>query len=469
MRFLLNRAVVAALLLALAGAAQAQPLPVQVDLDYATFAYAPEETLLEVYLSFGASSFAYDEVEGVGYKASLPVLMGLYPDAQSTTAVWADNARLQFTLADTTGFVGGKFFVHQLRAPVAPGSYELRIMIPPDAALERQQLEVRRTLDVPSYGRSTSLAISDVVLSNGILNSADRNDPFFKNDLSVRPNVSRLYGKGVSDVYYYAEVYNPSGTAGPDGQYTLTASVVPAGRTEPVGALVRTMARESRSPDVVVGSFDVAGLATGSYLLRLAVLNDAGAVVGEQSRKFFVYNPDVARQEAPAVDVTFEGSRWAGMSEEEVRQAFEHVDIIANDSERRRIRNLNTLQDRQRFLMEFWNKRNPNPGSAFNMYQEEFTRRLQYVSERYAESQMPGWKTDRGRTFIKYGQPTHIEPHLYDREVKPHEIWQYNNIPGEGQATFVFADRTGFGQFEMIHSTVAGERSLPEWEVELRR
>jgi hypothetical protein len=62
-----------------------------------------------------------------------------------------------------------------------------------------------------------------------------------------------------------------------------------------------------------------------------------------------------------------------------------------------------------------------------------------------------------------------IEPHLYDRDMIPHEIWQYNNIPGEGRAVFVFADRNSFGRFELIHSSVPGERSLPDWQEELRR
>jgi hypothetical protein len=48
-------------------------------------------------------------------------------------------------------------------------------------------------------------------------------------------------------------------------------------------------------------------------------------------------------------------------------------------------------------------------------------------------------------------------------------VWEYNNIPGEGQAVFVFADQGNFGLFELIHSTVTGERRLANWMEELRR
>jgi GWxTD domain-containing protein len=118
--------------------------------------------------------------------------------------------------------------------------------------------------------------------------------------------------------------------------------------------------------------------------------------------------------------------------------------------------------------MEFWQKRDPDPSTPGNEFREEFYGRLQYANERYAVRSMEGWETDRGRTVIKFGSPSAIEPHLYDRGFKPYEVWQYNNIPGEGQAIFVFADRDGFGEFEMIHSTVAGERKLANWQEELR-
>ena len=49
----------------------------------------------------------------------------------------------------------------------------------------------------------------------------------------------------------------------------------------------------------------------------------------------------------------------------------------------------------------------------------------------------------------------------------PYEIWEYTNIPGEGRALFVFADVSGFSEFELIHSDVTGERQSANWRQEL--
>ncbi|MEX1055777.1 MAG: GWxTD domain-containing protein, partial [Rhodothermales bacterium] len=252
-------------------------------------------------------------------------------------------------------------------------------------------------------------------------------------------------------------------------EYTLFAYVSEANRPQPVGTLQNRSVREARSPDVIVGEFDVSTLASGSYFLRIAVLNRQNEAVVEQARKFFVYNPGVQREETPAVEMDFETSPYAAMPEEEVALGLEHISIISNESDRRRIRRIVDLNEKRRFLMEFWQKRDDQPGTPINEFREEFYRRLQYSNDRYSSNRQEGWRTDRGRVVIRYGLPTSIDPHLYDRNAKPHEIWQYNNIPGEGQAIFVFADLSGFGDFELLHSSVTGERSLPDWQQQLGR
>ena len=41
-----------------------------------------------------------------------------------------------------------------------------------------------------------------------------------------------------------------------------------------------------------------------------------------------------------------------------------------------------------------------------------------------------GWKTDRGRIFILYGEPSEIERFPNQMDTKPYEIWHYNDIEG---------------------------------------
>jgi GWxTD domain-containing protein len=459
----------AAFLLTAGGTAGAQQLPVEIDVDHASFAFSADTSLVEVYLGVGAASLDF-ESEGNGFSALLPldlrILRSATTDlnAAATQAVWADSTVLKFSLRDTSGLGPGQQFVHQVRTIVPPGEYEMRLTVPETD--ERPELELRRDLLVASFDSGGSPQLSDLTLASEIVQSDDESSPFYKNGLIVRPSANQLFGDGLPRLFYYAEAYGTDALQTGD-EYTVYIFIADANGPQPMQDLERRLEREARSPDVVVGSFDTSGLPSGSYFLRMALLNASNEAVVEQARKFFVYNPDVAREQPVTVETAFETSSYAAMSENEVEQGLAHAGLIANESERQRMRQLPDLDSERRFLMEFWRKRDDTPATLVNEVKEDFYRRLQYSNERYSTNVEDGWRSDRGRAVIKYGLPNNIEPHLYDRDAAPHEIWRYHNIPGEGQATFVFADLTGFGSFELLHSSVPGERSLPNWQQEL--
>ena len=85
----------------------------------------------------------------------------------------------------------------------------------------------------------------------------------------------------------------------------------------------------------------------------------------------------------------------------------EDVVYIITDQERADFLKLTTAQQQDQFMEDFWERRNPTPGSAENPFKEEHYRRIAYVNQHFAAS-VPGWKTDRGRFYIMYGPPDKI-------------------------------------------------------------
>ncbi len=465
----------AALALALVGApvlraqTPAGPeLPVRVSLDHGTFAYDPTHSLVEVFLAFEAQSLPFVRT-AEGFEASLPLDFALVPSTDAALGnapapVWSDSTTLHFAVADTAGLGDGRQYVHVVRTVVAPGSYELRVRVPRSA--ERQELEVRRDVRVPDYAQS-GVGLSDVTLASNIFRDNDTTSvsPFERNGLIVQPNATQVFGQGLTQLFYYAEIYHPGrAVAAADTAYTLLAYVSQANTPQPVGGLERRTGRRVRDVDVLTGRFDLRRLPSGSYYLHLAVLDPNNAAVAEQSRKFFVYNPNVQAPTASADAFEFDTSPYAVMDAEEVTRGLAHLDVLAGERDRRRIQALADLDGRRRFLYDFWRERDPDAATPLNEFREEFYRRLQYANDRYTRRDREGWRTDRGRTIVKYGVPSSLEPHLYERESKPYEVWYYNNIPGVGQGTFVFGDTRGLGEFELVNSNVPGERNVPDWQ-----
>jgi len=103
------------------------------------------------------------------------------------------------------------------------------------------------------------------------------------------------------------------------------------------------------------------------------------------------------------------------------------------------------------------------PGAS----RRQFLDRVNESNQRFRHMGKPGWKTDRGRVLIVYGKPDEIDRNPSNMEVKPYISWRYNQI--YGGVEFIFADRTGFGSYELIHSTYYKEIQNPNWQNELNK
>lgn len=141
----------------------------------------------------------------------------------------------------------------------------------------------------------------------------------------------------------------------------------------------------------------------------------------------------------------------------------EEVVYIITPAEKQAFTALRTDDERKKFIEQFWERRNPVPGSADNQFMKEHYRRLAYANDRFKTNSGPGWKTDRGRIYIHYGPPDEIESHpsggKYTRPPSegggntmtyPFEQWMYRHIEGVGTNIIIeFVDKTGTGDYRM--------------------
>ncbi len=83
---------------------------------------------------------------------------------------------------------------------------------------------------------------------------------------------------------------------------------------------------------------------------------------------------------------------------------------------------------------------------------------------RYREggaAEIPGWRTDRGRIFIKYGPPQEVMQRPQAGNTLPYEVWKYSS----GRLLkYVFMDLTQFGNYALIWTDDRREPSRPNWQ-----
>ncbi len=139
----------------------------------------------------------------------------------------------------------------------------------------------------------------------------------------------------------------------------------------------------------------------------------------------------------------------------------EDVVYIISDEERKAFKVLQTDEERDQFVEQFWLRRDPTPDTEENEYREEHYRRIAYANQYFA-SGIPGWKSDRGMIYIKYGPPDERDQHNGGTEQRsfqegggetsmfPYEDWRYRYIEGfPPNVEIEFVDTTMTGEFHM--------------------
>ena len=201
----------------------------------------------------------------------------------------------------------------------------------------------------------------------------------------------------------------------------------------------------------------VRSLFASAFSLLIAI----SPVVAQQAQ-----NPDPTAPIAPQ-KLTKEQKRKMGRALKELDAQYkqwlsEDVVYIISPAERTAFLQLSTSEEREQFIEQFWLRRSSNPDLPENDFKEEHYRRIAYANEHYA-SGIPGWRTDRGRTYIIWGPPDEIDSHptggTYDRPMDegggststyPWETWRYRYLEGLGNNVILeFVDPSGSGEYHM--------------------
>lgn len=132
------------------------------------------------------------------------------------------------------------------------------------------------------------------------------------------------------------------------------------------------------------------------------------------------------------------------------RWVEQDVVYIIQPEEKRAYLDLRTDEERTEFIRQFWERRDPTPGTPRNEAKEEHYRRIAAANTRYTIPNSPGWRSDRGAMYIRFGPPDEIESHPARGGAPATEKWLYRAIPGVGANVILeFFDPNNDGAFRM--------------------
>ena len=174
--------------------------------------------------------------------------------------------------------------------------------------------------------------------------------------------------------------------------------------------------------------------------------------------------PAALAQNSPSPDPQNKPRKVRSEPANAFKQWTDDVDPILTPQERNAWKKLQTDEEREQFIGEFWHLRDPDPDTEENEYREAYYERVEYANEHFS-SGVRGVNTDRGRIYLKYGKPDEIESHpsggaytlaSYEgngsTSTYPFEKWWYRNLPGRSDVEIEFVDPTGTGEYRIARN-----------------
>lgn len=438
----------------------------RIDVDYARFFGDDTLVYVEFYYSVPEAHITY-RVSEQGFVGGINVFARVRRGAE---LVAEKGWTVPHTVKDSGELAFGRNLVGLTHFALKPGEYDCDVY-----AYDFYEPGRTDTIHFPvkvSAFPTTRTALSDVQLCSSIRQiDADPENMFYKNTLEVLPNVSALYGVSIPTLYYYIEAYNL--LSAPSETYQVRVLVLDAAGKE----VIRHDKSKKRVNDssVEVGTVKVHHLKGGTYTLAFLLIDSTTNSVVSTAKKFFVYKPGMDVDQAlGAGDVSVMASEFAIMLEPELDLEFAHARYISSEAEIRQYKDLGNLaaenerlDAKRAFLHNFWRRRDPTPSSASDGYKDEYRKRIQYANENFRSGYRAGWESDRGRVYVLYGPADEVERHPVSIESLPYEIWNYYGI--QGGVIFVFVDRTGYGDWVLVHSTHRNEMRDDNWTRYIKR
>lgn len=311
---------------------------------------------------------------------------------------------------------------------------------------------------VPPF-ESGKLSLSTLELAFEV--TPDSLGKFVKAGHRVLPNPSRRFIQGSGPVYIYAEAYGLDNSPQADSFYTIALGILDSdGRN--LKSISPAQYRKPGESAVILTGFSIATLKSGVYKVQLT-LSDGSRSLAAEKNFTIVASPEYIMQERLQAILKQYPRATKIETEEDAEKFRDDIFYVATPEELKLYDSLN-LQGKVSFQRDFWAARDPDSSTPENEFQLEHYRRLKYVEENFSQYKgfVQGWRSDQGRVYILYGEPSDIERNPSSIEERSWERWWYHGL--EGGVYFVFVDFEDSGYFTLVHSSKQNEVKDYNWE-----
>ncbi len=354
------------------------------------------------------------------------------------------------------------------RFKLSPGiytaKYEIVDMLDPSAVVRGQS-----ELNIETQ---PSIGLSDITYCRSIKNDNSESRSS-KNGLVIEPLAFQYADGGLSAMPLYYEIYSKKSPSNDTEDYFIHYELYgETGKGDEI--LIREAYKKVaiRSILPMVYNLDLSRVSSGTYSLKISLINKEKDVLTSTRSTLLRSNPALDYELAAGNSGEFENSFATRIPTDSLDYYLKSIAPIVSNA---MVNVLNEVEksknekSKRFFLYKYWyDQYQENANTGFIAYSKV----AKAVDRSFKSGFGYGFETDRGFTFLKYGQPDDKVSIEDEPSAPPYEIWQYNSITSTKQTNvkFLFYNPTlANGDYRLLHSNCRGERNNPRWEVDLYR
>jgi len=421
----------------------------------------------EVYWQVDAQSLHYNKTSQNTWETELRTDVVI---KNGGLTVVSDHYLLQTTPAISVAVARAQPIIDLKRYTIQPGHIKFEVTLT-DMSDTTKKFVFADSFLVPEQ---TGEYYSDIQLLDTAYTSEVKSI-FLKNHKQQLPLCANFYDDDKSVLHYYCELYNAN-TALKDG-IKLTQKIY-ISRQENEGPLLKLINLDTvlyQPVQPVSGDISIKNLPSGNYYININLLDKDNVIVANKSLFFQRYNTkhaEVVKQSAKA-DTTFQQVTVLDLHKTfvmqytlpELQMILKMISPGASPIERQAIKGFAKNPDEsyiRYFIYNYFSAINKkNPETAW----KEFTSRIKEVNKRFSQGATPGYESDRGIMFLRYGKPDEVLTIEIERGALPYELWQYNDINDQYKnVVFLFYRPANMiSGYRLLHTTIPGEVRNANW------
>ncbi|KAA3634185.1 MAG: hypothetical protein DWP97_07625 [Calditrichaeota bacterium] len=291
---------------------------------------------------------------------------------------------------------------------------------------KNKEIDRKLKLKLEKHGNKRPV-ISDIELVQAIAPAGEDYSIFDKGSLRLIPSVRHKYGQsGDMKLFFYLEIYQ-----GKEKSDDIVVETVLRHHTK--GMLYRdTLTAVFDEP--VIRQFreiSLADLRPGEFELFVSLR-------GRRYKKIDVKYKDFELVWTPQAMIKFDYDVLVSQ-----------IEMIADKNETEILKDKETFEERYNAFNTFWETKDPTPGTYENEVKSEFYRRISVANQNFSYIYNNGWRTDRGRIYILYGEPDQVDDYPIVPDRRPYQEWHY--YTGSQYRKFVFVDVNLDGDYRLVY------------------